>query len=194
MGQSNYPIVLTTTASALRTQIQLCTACSIRPEATLPVPFEGSVDAEIMFVGRNPGRQEDKLNRPFVGPGGELLQLWLDRANVDRNSAVITNLVKCFTTADREPKDHEVKTCSGLWLHNELNKFSPRIVVPLGKQAMHYFVPDVKVGTYQGIWYPMKRWTLFYLHHPGYVLRGGTSREEWLGLANRFKREHQEYL
>lgn len=147
-----------------------------------------------MFIGRNPGRDEDKSNRPFVGPGGRLLHAWLERAGLDRGSVMITNLVKCFTTNDRAPKEHEINTCSSLWLYNELNKMTPKIVVPLGKDAMHYFVPGINVGSYQGVWYPLKQRTLFYLHHPGYVLRGGFPKEDWLNLANRFKSESRKYL
>lgn len=147
-----------------------------------------------MFIGRNPGGTEDKQGRPFVGPGGELLNSWLTRADIDRDLIMITNLLKCYTHLDREPKQPEIDTCTKLWLHNELNKMSPKIVIPLGKQAMHYFLPDVKVGLYQGVWYPMRDRTIFYLHHPGYVLRGGVNRDLWLGFADQFKREHQEYL
>lgn len=147
-----------------------------------------------MFVGRNPGRQEDKENRPFIGPGGELLQSWLDRAGLLRQSVMITNLLKCYTANDRPPVDSEIKICSGLWLHNELQKLAPKVVVPLGKQAMHYFVSGVSVGSYQGVWYPMRHKTVFYLHHPGYVLRGGFPRASWLELADKFKTEISEYL
>lgn len=174
--------------------IRACTACSARHEATLPVPFEGSMDAEIMFVGRNPGRDEDKGNRPFIGPGGRLLHTWIERADILNHRILITNLVKCHTLADRQPSQIEINTCSSLWLYNELNKFAPKVVVPLGKDAMHYFVPDISVGLYQGVWYPMRNWTLFYLHHPGYILRGGFPKEDWLDLANRFKTEVRKYL
>lgn len=185
---------MTTSVFALPDLIRACTSCPARMEATKPVPFEGSIASRIMFVGRNPGRQEDKSNRPFVGPGGELLHTWLERAGLDRGSVMITNLLKCYTENDRPPKDHEIKICSGLWLHNELSKMTPKIVVPLGKQAMHYFLPGVPVSSYQGVWYPTRLRTLFYLHHPGYILRGGFPREDWLDLANKFKNEHAEFL
>lgn len=183
-----------TSPTSLRELIPKCTACPVRTEAIQPVPFEGPETAQIMFIGRNPGGTEDKLGRPFVGPGGILLDEWIIRAGLVREQVLITNLLKCYTTHDRPPVQSEIDICTGLWLHNELQEIQPKIIIPLGKQAMHYFVPGISVTPYQGIWYLMRHRTLFYLSHPGYVLRGGFSRDLWLGFADQFKQESPEYL
>lgn len=180
--------------SVLHDQIPKCTACSIRPEAIAPVPFEGSNKSSIMFVGRNPGNTEDKVGKPFVGPGGQLLDQWIERAFLVRDHVFITNLAKCYTSHDREPEQEEIDICSSLWLSEEVKAFQPKIIIPLGKQAMHYFVPGIKVSTYQGVWYPTRAATLFYIHHPGYILRGGFPRDAWLELADKFRYQSSVYL
>lgn len=147
-----------------------------------------------MIVGRNPGRTEDEVGRPFVGPGGKLLDEWISRTGIDRSDFWITNLIKCYTTNDRPPTDHEIKTCVQLHLFREVIVATPRVIIPLGKQSLHSFLPGVPPSTVQGVWWPMKSHTIFYLHHPGYILRGGFPKNDWLELADRFRSEVAEFI
>lgn len=145
-----------------------------------------------MIVGRNPGRVEDQVGRPFVGPGGKLLDEWIDRTGLSRDSFWITNLIKCYTSNDRPPTDFEISVCTQHHLFREIALFKPKVIIPLGKQALQHFLPGVSPSSYQGEWFPMRSFTLFYLHHPGYVLRNGFPRIEWLELADKFSSEVSE--
>ena len=81
---------------ALREAAATCTRCDLYKNATQTVFGEGSPDAEIVFVGEQPGDQEDLAARPFVGPAGRLLDQALEEAGIDRKLAYVTNAVKHF--------------------------------------------------------------------------------------------------
>jgi DNA polymerase len=147
-----------------------------------------------MIVGRNPGRQEDAVGIPFVGPGGQLLDEWIAATGWERSDFIITNLVKCYTTNDRPPTDYEINVCTQHHLFRELAHFEPQVVIPLGKQALHRFVPGVSLRAYHGEWFPTRARTIFFVHHPGYVLRGGFPKSDWLETAKTFGRQISEYL
>ena len=80
----------------LREEARTCTACPLWKHATQTVFGEGTGAARIMLVGEQPGDQEDRKGRPFVGPAGQLLDRALDAAGVDRNTVFVTNVVKLF--------------------------------------------------------------------------------------------------
>ena len=82
--------------AALREAARGCTACPLWRSATQTVFGEGSADAEVMFVGEQPGDQEDLAGRPFVGPAGRLLHEALEEAGLDRSDLYLTNAVKHF--------------------------------------------------------------------------------------------------
>src|ERR671922_740490 len=81
---------------ALRRQAASCTACHLYKRATQTVFGEGPQGAEVMLVGEQPGDQEDRQGRPFVGPAGRLLDKALEQAGIDRLSIFVTNVVKHF--------------------------------------------------------------------------------------------------
>jgi uracil-DNA glycosylase len=112
-----------------------CTLCPIHKECTAPVPGVGNVDAKILFIGRNPGEKEDYFGTPFVGPGGRLLNKFMERAGITANNVFITNLVKCYTRKNRAPETEEVNICMTNWLARELSYLNPKLIVTFGSQA-----------------------------------------------------------
>lgn len=113
-----------------------CQACTCRAEASRVVPGEGPVDAQVAILGRNPGKDEDALGRPFVGRAGGELDLWIDQLGWAREKLLVLNLVKCHTTDDRDPRPKEVETCVKKWLHAELETFQHlRVLLTLGGEA-----------------------------------------------------------
>lgn len=90
--------------------------------------------AEWMFIGEAPGREEDRLGRPLVGPSGKLFDRLLDEAKIDRKDAFITNTVKHRPPDNRPPKAAEMKACQG-WLEMQIVEVQPRVIVTLGKLA-----------------------------------------------------------
>jgi uracil-DNA glycosylase len=118
-----------------------CKACPLWKTGTQTIFGEGSPKAEVMFVGEQPGDQEDKAGRPFVGPAGHLLDQAMEEAGIDRPTAYVTNVVKHFKwkaqgkrRIHQKPNWSEIAACSP-WLEAELAVVKPRVLVCLGATA-----------------------------------------------------------
>ena len=119
-------------------ELHVCTQCSARKDAKAPVyPVGPLIKRWVMIVGRNPGRDEDAGGEPFIGRAGKFLMDWLAQVGLSREQVYITNCVKCFTKDNRAPTDEEIETCSRLWLREEGNVLSPRLVIVLGMDAYY---------------------------------------------------------
>ena len=125
----------------LRREAASCRACPLWKNATQTVFGEGPSDADIVFVGEQPGDREDLAGRPFVGPAGLLLDRALAEAGVDRARAYVTNAVKHFKFEPRgkrrlhkRPNAGEIKVCKR-WLIGEIEVISPQLIVALGATA-----------------------------------------------------------
>jgi DNA polymerase len=125
----------------LREAATLCHGCDLWRNATQTVFGEGGEDAEVMFVGEQPGDQEDKDGRPFVGPAGRLLDRALEEAGIDRTLVYVTNAVKHFKWQPRgkrrihqKPNWTEMTACRP-WLEAEIEAVEPRVIVLLGATA-----------------------------------------------------------
>jgi DNA polymerase len=118
-----------------------CTRCDLYKHATQAVFGEGPLDATICFVGEQPGDQEDLAGRPFVGPAGQLFDVALDEAGIDRTRTYVTNAVKHFKYQQRgkrrlhsKPDGGEIKACRW-WIERELELIRPPLTVALGATA-----------------------------------------------------------
>jgi len=125
----------------LRSAAAGCKACPLWKTGTQTVFGEGSPKAEVMFVGEQPGDQEDKAGKPFVGPAGRLLDQAMEQAGIDRSLAYVTNVVKHFKWQARgkrrihqKPNWSEIAACRP-WLDAELAVVKPRVLVCLGATA-----------------------------------------------------------
>jgi uracil-DNA glycosylase family protein len=118
-----------------------CQACPLWKDATQTVFGEGPADAEIIFVGEQPGDREDREGHPFVGPAGQLLDKAMTEAGVDRRRVYVTNAVKHFKFEPRgkrrlhkRPNASEIKICRR-WLFDEIEAIGPQLIVALGATA-----------------------------------------------------------
>jgi uracil-DNA glycosylase family protein len=118
-----------------------CKSCELWKTGTQTVFGEGSEKAEAMFVGEQPGDQEDLTGKPFVGPAGKLFDEALEQAGIDRSIAYVTNVVKHFKWQARgkrrihqKPNWREITACRP-WLDAELAVVDPRVLVCLGATA-----------------------------------------------------------
>jgi DNA polymerase len=118
-----------------------CRACPLWERGTQTVFGEGPEGARVMFVGEQPGNEEDRAGRPFVGPAGRLLDEALAEAGVDRADTYVTNVVKHFKWEERgkrrihaKPNATEIAACVP-WLTAELEVVRPRVLVCLGATA-----------------------------------------------------------
>jgi len=126
---------------ALREEAKHCTRCDLYKPATQTVFGEGPLDARIIFVGEQPGDQEDLAGTPFVGPAGQMFDRALGDAGVDRSRVYVTNAVKHFKFERRgkrrihsKPDAGEIQACRW-WLEQEQLLLAPRVTVALGATA-----------------------------------------------------------
>lgn len=152
---------------------KLCDACSARKDARQVVVPVLSM-SKVWILGRNPGRDEDVAGHPFVGRGGNLLDIWLDILGYPRSFFFIENPVACYTKDDRPPVRDEKKACLE-WLKQELDLLRPVLVVALGNDALQVMVLDEKVSVtnMHGTLLPSKFFgaRVFPMFHPGHALR-----------------------
>jgi uracil-DNA glycosylase family protein len=127
--------------TALREAAAGCRACPLWENATQTVFGEGRGTADVMFVGEQPGDQEDKAGKPFVGPAGRLFDRALEEAGIERGTTYVTNAVKHFKWQPRgkrrlhqKPSWGELAACRP-WLEAELEAVAPRALVLLGATA-----------------------------------------------------------
>ncbi|MCF0081608.1 UdgX family uracil-DNA binding protein [Streptomyces lomondensis] len=129
--------------AALRRAAADCRGCPLHRDATQTVFGEGRQDARVMLVGEQPGDQEDRQGKPFVGPAGRLLDRALEEAGIDPDEAYVTNAVKHFKFTQAEPRKRRIHkapnlremTACGPWLAAELAVVEPELIVVLGATA-----------------------------------------------------------
>jgi DNA polymerase len=130
-----------TTIEELREIAKGCRRCPLWRDATQTVFGEGGQHARVIFVGEQPGDQEDIAGKPFVGPAGKVFDAILDDAGIDRLKVYVTNAVKHFKFEPRgkrrihsKPNAGEIQACRW-WLDKELTLIKPELVVALGATA-----------------------------------------------------------
>ena len=131
------------TLPKLRAAAAKCRGCPLWLPATQTVFGEGPGSADVMFVGEQPGDQEDRAGHPFVGPSGRLLDAALEAAGIDRTKVYVTNAVKHFKFEQKEltkrrlhktPNPAEIRACRP-WLEQEIRLVKPGVIVVLGSTA-----------------------------------------------------------
>jgi uracil-DNA glycosylase len=167
------------TLPALREALERCRECPIGEHATQAVPGEGQKHARLMFVGEQPGDQEDLQGRPFVGPAGQLFARALEELGVPRDKVYITNAVKHFKfelrgkrRIHKTPTQQEAAACLH-WLESEIELVDPAALVALGATAARQLMGTaVAVTRERGQWLRRKdgRRVLITLH-PSALLR-----------------------
>ncbi len=165
--------------AAAREAVQGCRRCPLYQYATQPVFGEGPQDADLMFVGEQPGDQEDLQGQPFVGPAGKVFDAALAKVGIDRAGVYVTNAVKHFKFTPKgkrrihnRPDRGEIEACR-FWLDLERSFVTPRIVVALGATAATSLLGKaVTISGTRGQPIALEDGsTLFVTVHPSYLLR-----------------------
>jgi DNA polymerase len=165
--------------ATLREAARVCTACELCGPATQTVFGEGPEDARLVLVGEQPGDQEDRAGRPFVGPAGAVLDAALAEAGIDRATTYVTNAVKHFRFLPRgkrrlhqRPTADQVRACKP-WLGAELQLVRPRVIVCLGATAALSLIGSrFRISQQRGTLVETG-WAdhLLATHHPAAILR-----------------------
>ncbi len=165
----------------LNTRMILECPCSLRETALQAVPGDGAADADIMFVGEAPGKNEDEQGKPFVGAAGKFLAEMLATINLKREDIYITNVVKYRPPENRDPLPEEINACMP-WLHEQIKIIQPKVIVTLGRHAMEHFIPGKKISEVHGQAFrrtfdDIGEQVFFALYHPAAALYNGGMRQ-----------------
>lgn len=156
-------------------EVHECTRCTLSRKRTNAVPGEGSLDADVMFVGEAPGYYEDRDGRPFVGRAGQLLDEMLALIGLRREEVYIANLLKCRPPNNRDPLPGEIEACRP-YLDRQIEMIAPRVVVMLGRFAFLRFFPGETIGKARG---KPRKWNdmiAYPVYHPAAALRNSALR------------------
>jgi uracil-DNA glycosylase len=118
----------------LNEQILNCKKCRLYKDAVQAVPGEGPPNAKVMLIGQNPGAEEDKAGKPFIGRAGKFLNKVLAQNGIDRQDIFVTNIVKHTSPNNRKPLPDEIGACVP-YLTAQIELIKPRIVVLMGAVA-----------------------------------------------------------
>lgn len=152
----------------------------LRAQATQLVMGGGNPDADIVFIGEAPGKNEDEQGLPFVGAAGKFLNEMLAAADMSRDDIYITNIVKYRPPGNRDPLPEEKKA---FWpyLLKQIEIIQPQIVVTLGRHSMEYFLPGRLIskihGEPQRIRFDDNTLVIVPLYHPAAALYNGSLRQ-----------------
>lgn len=148
--------------------------------ATNLVMGDGSLDAEIVFIGEAPGKNEDLQGLPFVGAAGKFLNEMLDGIGLARSDVYITNIVKYRPPNNRDPLPDEKKA---FWpyLVRQVQVIQPKLLITLGRHSMEYFLPEKRISQIHGepkrITFGDQKIVILPLFHPAAALYNGAMRE-----------------
>jgi uracil-DNA glycosylase family 4 len=154
-------------------------------QATNLVMGDGNPDADIVFIGEAPGKNEDEQGLPFVGAAGKFLNEMLAAAEMDRSDVYITNIVKYRPPNNRDPLPEE-KQVFWPYLAKQLEIIDPKAIVTLGRHSMEFFLPDAKISQIHGHAVRKKvkyhdgnehEWLIVPLYHPAAALYNGGLRQ-----------------
>lgn len=131
---------------------------------------EGSPDRSVMFIGEAPGFYEDQAGRPFVGRAGQLLRNLIKELGWREGDVYITNIVKRRPPDNRDPFPEEIEAYRP-YLARQIEIINPKIIVPLGRFSMNYFLPEAKITRDQGKVFRVRDRLVVPMFHPAAALR-----------------------
>lgn len=123
----------------LKEKIENCENCDLWKTRTNVVPGYGNPEAEIIFIGEGPGKNEDQQGMPFVGRAGKILDKLLEHIGLEREDIYIANILKCRPPENRNPNTSEIKTCTP-YLDEQIKIIKPKVVGCLGNFSSKYIM------------------------------------------------------
>jgi DNA polymerase len=163
-----------------RTQVSICTKCVLHESRTQTVFGVGNPDANVVFVGEAPGRDEDLKGEPFVGRAGQLLTKILAAIGFERDDVYIANVLKCRPPNNRDPLPDEVGHCEP-YLLAQLDIIQPRVICALGKHAAQTLLKtNAALGRLRGTVHDYNGIPMIVTYHPAALLRNSQwKRPTW---------------
>ena len=148
----------------------------LRKQATQLVFGDGNTDADMVFIGEAPGKNEDIQGKPFVGAAGKFLNEMLEMIGLKREDVYITNIVKYRPPNNRDPLPEE-KNAFLPYLSEQLDIIKPKLIVTLGRHSMDALLPGLKISQVHGQPKRLKGRVYLPLFHPAAALYNGSMRQ-----------------
>jgi DNA polymerase len=167
------------TLPMVRAEIGDCTRCKLHTLGRRQIVFGvGNPNADLMFVGEAPGRDEDIQGEPFVGRAGQLLTKIIEAIGLQRGDVYIANVIKCRPPENRNPEQDEVDTCEP-FLFQQIDIIKPKVIVALGTFAARALLRTLDpISRLRGRIYEYRGAKLIPTFHPAYLLRNPSSKRE----------------
>ena len=166
------------TLHEIRTELGDCQRCKLCSERTNIVFGVGAADADLMFVGEAPGRDEDLQGIPFVGKAGQLLTRIIQAIGLQRDQVYIANILKCRPPRNRDPEPDEVEQCEK-FLFSQIESVQPKIIVALGRYAAQTLLRSTTpISRLRGEFCDFRGTLLIPTFHPSYLLRNPSAKRE----------------
>ena len=149
----------------IQEKVKTCEKCDLCITRKNAVPGKGNQNADVVFIGEAPGKNEDLHGEPFIGIAGKKLNDALENVGLTRNSVYITNIVKCRPPKNRIPNDHEKTMCSD-YLEGELAIINPKIICLLGSTSYYSILGGKEISKNHGKFVYKDNRTYFITFHP----------------------------
>lgn len=163
---------------ALETFLSGCPRCKLAPTRTHIVFGQGNPNADLMFVGEAPGRDEDEQGLAFVGRAGQLLTKIIEAMGRTRDDVYIANVLKCRPPNNRNPERDEVETCRP-FLDEQIRLIDPRVIVTLGTFAAQALLQtDEPISRMRGQWRTVRGVRVMPTFHPAFLLRSPERKKD----------------
>jgi uracil-DNA glycosylase family 4 len=168
------------TLDEIKVDLGECIRCRLHSHRTHIVFGEGSPSARIVLVGEGPGREEDRLARPFVGPAGKLLDHMISAMGWQRQGVYICNVIKCRPPRNRDPLPDEIESCSP-FLRRQLCAIRPQAILAVGSFAAQVLLSSQQpISKLRNHVYEFEGIPVVPTYHPAYLLRNPLQkRQAW---------------
>lgn len=164
------------TIEELKNTVCECTKCVLHQSRKNVVFGEGNVNADLMFIGEGPGRDEDLHGRPFVGQSGQLLTKMIKAMGYERSEVYIANIVKCRPPYNRNPNPDEGKYCLN-YLNRQIELIKPKVLVLLGAVPLSFLLDKRGITRLHGQWHEYMGIKTMPSFHPAYLLRDPSQKK-----------------
>ena len=163
---------------ALRLETHDCTRCRLAGTRTNVVFGVGDPNADLMFIGEAPGRDEDLRGEPFVGRAGQLLTDIIKAMKLTREEVYIANVIKCRPPENRNPEPDELDACRP-FLRRQVALIQPKVIVTLGRFGLQSLTEKAyAISSVRGQWLEYEGIKLMPTYHPAYLLRNPAAKKE----------------
>jgi len=162
----------------LRTRALACTKCRLAGTRKNVVFGVGDPNADLMFVGEAPGRDEDLQGEPFVGRAGQLLTDIIKAMKLTRDQVYIANVIKCRPPENRNPEPDELDACRP-FIRQQVEMIKPKVIVTLGRFGLQSLTEKgYGISSVRGQWLDYNGIKLMPTYHPAYLLRNPAAKKE----------------